>query len=370
MKELLSIAALLCLVALSSCQENKRSKNHPDQKLPLESGVYHLPEDSPVHQKLELLEAKPRDYSFEFHSTGTVRAITGSLAEVAVPFSGRVTKTHARLGQPVAKGDPLFELSSPEFYEATKSFFQSRQQFAQAELKLKRQQDLLANGVGVKKELEEVQTEFEIATQEFELEKARMQVFNADLSGLFVGQSLRVVSPVQGEVVKNDLVLGQYLKEDATPLVVVADIRKVWVVATVKEKYFGTIKPNDRVEVYTDAYPGKVTWGHIHHIGDILDEETRSLQVLVECDNPGKELKPGMFASVHFLSAPRPSLLIPASAVLQSEEGSFVYVRTAKETYQKRPVKVESAMQDTLRVTEGIREGEIIVSRGGIYLNS
>lgn len=370
MKETLSIAALLILAGLGSCRENKSSNNRPDSQPEPEAGYYHIPENSPVHRKIEMLEAKPRNYSIEFHSTGTVRAITGRMAEVAAPFSGRITQSYANLGRRVAKGEPLFELSSPEFYEATKSYFQSGQQFTQAELKLKRQHDLLANGVGVKKELEEAQTDYEVAKQDFEMEKARMQHFSADLSGLFVGRALHVVSPVEGEVVKNELVLGQFIREDDPSRVVVADLRKVWVVATVKEKYFGSIRKNDRVEVFTDAHPGKVTWGHIHHIGDILDEETRSLQVLVECDNPDKELKPGMFATVHFLSAPQPSLLIPSSAALQSEEGTFVYVRSGKDTYRKRPVKVESAMQDTLRVMEGISDGETIVAKGGIYINS
>ena len=108
--------------------------------------------------------------------------------------------------------------------------------------------------------------------------------------------------------------------------------------------------------------------GNIYHIGEILDETTRSIQVIIECDNKNRELKPGMFASVHFQGSPKKSVLIPSSSVLQSESGTYVFVQVAKGKYKKRFIKIESAKQGMSLVTEGLVEGETIVSKGGIYI--
>jgi cobalt-zinc-cadmium efflux system membrane fusion protein len=184
-----------------------------------------------------------------------------------------------------------------------------------------------------------------------------------------MGQPLKVVSPISGEVLKSNITIGNYTKEDSEPLVVVADLSQVWVAALVKENYFGAIKPGDLVEIFTNAHRNKVIWGTIHYVGEMLDEETRSLEVIVECNNTDRELKLGMFCEVHFLSSPSKAIILPSTAVMQEPDNDYVLIETAKGEYVRRKVETESAHPESVRIASGVTEGENVVIKGGIYLN-
>ena len=363
--------AFICLPFIVACSNNGATQETMD--LTIDGDVIIVKDNSPVLEQLTIQKTHFQDFSAEFRTVGTVRPVAGKLAEIAPPFAGRVVKSLVRLGQKIGAGAPVFELSSSEFYEATKVYFAAQSANEVAQRNYNRQKELAANGVASQRDMEESQSEANIALQEYEQAKANLRIFNIDVEterapSLQMGQPLSVVSPIAGEVVKHNITIGGYVKEDAEPLVVVADLSHVWVAALVKEIYFGAIKQGDRVEVYTDAHPNKIIWGTIYYIGEMLDEETRSLEVIVECDNTDRELKLGMFCEVHFLSAPTQAIILPATAIMQEQEYGYVFVETAKGKFAKRKVKTESVHRDDMHILSGIVEGENVVVEGGIYL--
>jgi RND family efflux transporter, MFP subunit len=326
-------------------------------------------ENSPIYNNLVAQPISLQDFTGEFRTVGTVSPVSGKYAEIAAPFAGRITKSFVKLGQKVGARASVFEMSSPEFFEATKTFFSAQSANELAQKNYERQKDLASHGVASQRDLEEAKSEASIARQEYEQAKATMDIFNIDVSSLQMGQSLRMTTPIAGEVVKSDITIGGYVKEDADPLVVVADLSKIWVKALVKERYFGAIQAGDKVEVYSDAHPNKVIWGTIYYIGEMLDEETRSLEVIVECDNKDRELKLGMFCKVHFFNAPIQSVVLPATAIMQEQNYDYVLVELSKGNYIRRKVETETVNLDEVHVISGLEKGERVVVKGGIYLN-
>ena len=326
-------------------------------------------ETSPILKRIELQKTQFETYSGEFKTVGTVRPVSGKYAEIASPFAGRVTQSFVHLGQRVQAGAPIFELGSADFYEAAKSYFAARSAHELAQQNYRRQQELAENGVASQKELETARNEATIAARELEQAKSTLKVFNIDETALSVGQSLRVTTPISGEVVQCNMTIGSYLREDAEPLAVVADLSQVWVAALVKEKYFGAIRPGDKVEVFTDANPDKAIWGTLYYLGEILDEETRSLEVIVACDNRERDLKLGMFCEVHFQSMPVETIILPSTAIMQQEDDDYVLVECAQGTFVRRKVQTETVDSDRVRILEGLEAGESVVVKGGIYLN-
>lgn len=351
---------------LTSCRNN-----HPASHA---SGIVYngdtvsVSAQSIVHSSIKLQAVELKNFSVAFHTTGTVKAISGQIAEIAPLFDGRITRSHIRLGQKVQAGAPLFELHSAEFTEAVKEYFQSLQTKKMKESNLHRQKDLVQNGVGVARELEETETEYEVALREYENAEARLAMLNINPREIRMGQALTVVSPIAGEVVQAHIVIGQYVKSDAEPLAIVADLSEVWVAAQVKEKDMASIHKDDHVEIRTDANPGQAITGNISHISELLDEETRSVQVLIACDNKDRQLKPGMFANVRFTSPPRESIVIPSTALLQDEGQSYVFVQEGEGRFIKRPVEAVTANQQEVWVTRGLKAGDVIIFEGGIYL--
>ncbi len=355
----------LC-VALACCDRNNPADKTPD--IEQKGDTVTVSANSPVNSKIQLYTVAEQDFSKELTTTGVVRAISGQMAEIAPPFDGRVSRSFVKLGQRVGPGTPLFELHSAEFFEATKNYFQALQDKKMKQSNLSRQRDLVKNGVGVAKELEEAETDYEFALKEYENASALLRMFNVDPDKVTMGQPLKVVSPIAGEVVQADIVIGQYVKSDAAPLAVVAELSKVWVVAQLKERYIGAIRSDDKVEIRTDADPQRAIAGQVAHIGELLDEQTRSVRVLIACDNRDRTLRPGMFAEVRFTGRPAPSIVIPSAALLQDEGESYVFVRRADGVFVKRTVRTATASAHEALVLDGLTAGERIVSEGAVYL--
>ncbi|MGV8092926.1 MAG: efflux RND transporter periplasmic adaptor subunit [Mangrovibacterium sp.] len=356
----------LCIL-LVCCKNNHTATESAD--IQYKGDTIIVKEDSPVLKEIIVRKSQLHDFSAEFRTVGTVRPVSGKLAEITPPFTGRIVKSFVQLGQKVSAGSPVFELGSSEFYEATKTYFAAQSANELAQRNYNRQKELAANGVAAQRDLEQAQSEADIANQELEQAKATLNIFNIDVVSLQMGQPLKVVSPISGEVVKSNITLGSYAKEDSEPLAVVADLSHVWVAALVKEKYFGAIKHGDHVEVYTNASPDKVIWGTIHYAGEMLDEETRSLEVIVECNNTDRELKLGMFCEVHFLSSPTKAIILPATAIMKEQDNDYVLIEVSKDTYVRRKVEIDSVNLDDVRIINGVNEDENVVVKGGIFLN-
>jgi cobalt-zinc-cadmium efflux system membrane fusion protein len=362
----LFILASLCIFTASCKQNNKSADEIAD--IQYDGDTVLVSENSTVFPKIKLYTVAEQNFCAEFNATGTVQAMAGKMAGIASPFDGRVSKSFVQLGQKTGAGTPVFELHSTEFFEATKHYFQSLQTKKMKESNLQRQRDLVKNGIGAAKDLEEAETDCEIAVKDCENATATLKMLNLNPDDITMGQALKVVSPIAGEVVQANIVIGQYVKSDAAPLVTVAELSKVWVVAQVKEKHLSAIHTGNYVEVRTDADPGKTVAGRISHISELLDEDTRSVQVFITCDNKERRLKPGMFANVRFISRPETAILIPATALLQTEEDTYIFIRQGKDRFVKRKVQASTANPHEALITGGLKAGEVIVSEGGIYL--
>lgn len=355
----------LAVLVASCAADGGRGESHD---LTLDGDRIIVAEGAPVLEKLKTLKVENTPYRAEFTAAGMVQAIPTDYAEIASPFAGRIVRSFVRLGQKVVPGSPIFEISSPSFFETSKTFYQARQEMELALKNLNREQDLLKNRVGAAKDVEEAEVNYELKKKDYENALAALSVYQIDPDRMALGQPLVVRSPIAGEIVRNRIVLGQYIKEDAGALAVVADLRKVWVAAHVKEKDIPLIRGLREVDVSLTALPEDTIRGRIYHISELLDEDTRSVEVLVECDNADRRMKPNMYGTVRLADAATQAMLIPASAVLQQEESSYVLVREEASVFRKAPVEVKGTDDGRCVVLSGLRPGDEIVSEGAIYL--
>jgi cobalt-zinc-cadmium efflux system membrane fusion protein len=237
-----------------------------------------------------------------------------------------------------------------------------------ADKNLKRQQDLLNNGVGTQKDFEEAEVNYELTKRDFENTIASLKVYHVHPEELVLGQPLVVRSPIQGEVVENNIVIGQYLKEDAEPVAIVAELSRVWVIGQLKEKDINSVHKSDDVEIRLTGMPDTPIPGKVFHIGEILDEATRSVQIYVLCENRERIMKPGMFVTTRFSESAANVILIPSSALYQMEETSFVFVCLGDDKYIKRRVEVDGTDSNRVIIKSGLSAPDEIVTEGGSFL--
>lgn len=353
-------------VCLWGCNGTGTSADSSD--LTLDGEFISVAESSPVMQRIEIQPVTATSYSARFTTSGTVRAIPSAYAQIALPFAGRIVRSFVQLGRQVGKDTPLFEYISPDYAEICRSYLDAVREYEQAEKVLARAEDLQEHRVGAVKDTEEARLDLELKRHTRENAEAALRAFNVDPADVRSGEPLVVRSPIAGKIVADRIVIGQYLREDADPQIVVADLNKVWVVANVKEKDMRLIERLQEVAISLASEPDRPVRGRICHIGDLLDEQTRAVEVIIECDNADGRMKPNMYALVELTDRPVEAIVIPTSAVLQQEGSCYVLVADGERRFRKTPVEIVATEADRSVIGNGLAVGDEIVVRGAFYL--
>ena len=334
----------------------------------LDDGTIEIDTTSSLHGRLQTEKVSLKPYSVTIKTTGVVEPMPTGYAEIAAPLPGRVVRSHVRIGQSVRNGSALFDIASSEYSEITKTCIQARSEMQQAERTLNRVRDLFNNHVASSKELEEAQTAYNIACEEYNHSLAVAREYQINTDNISVGQPMTVRSPVDGKVLKNDIVIGEYLKEDAEAKVIVADLSKVWIKANISEKDVPLVDALRNVEISTVAKSDSLMQGRIVYVGGMLDPETRTLQTIIECDNRGGELMPNMYADLTLHADATDHIIIPKEAVLQDAGGRYVLRKADGNRYRKAAVDVQSIEDDKVIVFRGLNPGDEIITTGAFYL--
>ena len=364
-----SLLLVVCAALLAACNSSAGDNaDNADSQISVVGDTLTVPPASTIASRLVCDTVGEASYSAALVTTGVVKAIPSAYAEVAAPFAGRVVRSLVRIGQHVKAGTPLFEISSSDYSEVVKRLIQTKSELDMAKRGLDRTQDLHDNKVASARELDEAKTAHSLAVEEYRHAVAVAKEFQIDIHRAEVGQPMVVRAPLSGQVLQNDLVIGEYIKEDSPAKVVVADLDKVWVKANVSEMDAPYINGIEGVEVNLVARPDSVVTGHVAYVGGILDPDTRTVETIIECNNPRHLMLPNMYAQVRMQVHSRNSIVIPKHAVLQSDKGRYVLVKAGENKYVRRLVEVQSIDEHCLRVVKGLTPGEVIVAEGAFYL--
>ena len=291
-------------------------------------------------------------------AAGKVEPDESRIYAITPKFEGYVERLHVNVtGQVVAKGQPLFEVYSPELVSA-------QREYAIAVQGMQAMKDAGPEAQAGMKQL-----------AESSLARLRNWGLSAgQVTALMrTGESQRTISypsPVSGVVTEKKALQGMRFMPGET-LYQVTDLSSVWVIADVFEQDIGAIKPGARAAVSITAYPNKVFEGRVGYIYPTLKAETRTAAVRVELANPGQLLKPAMFAQVEFaVGAKMPVLTVPDSAVIDSGTRRIVLVQVAEGRFEPREVEVGGRGENFIEIIKGVREGEQVVVAANFLIDA
>lgn len=277
---------------------------------------------------------------------------------ISPKFEGYVERLYVNAtGQAVSKGQPLFEVYSPELVSAQREYA------------------IAAQGV---QSLKDAGSEAQEGMRQL-AESSLARLKNWDISEEQVralaksGASRRTMtfrSPVAGIVTEKKAIQGmRFMPGDA--LYQVADLSAVWVLADVFEQDIGLLKTGANAKVMINAYPGKEFSGKVTYVYPTLNAATRTAQARVELANPEQLLKPGMFASVEVAVAARSEVVtVPVSAVIDSGTRQIVLVQVKEGRFEPREVRLGARSDDAVEVLEGVREGEDVVVAANFLIDA
>ena len=188
-----------------------------------------------------------------------------------------------------------------------------------------------------------------------------------------ITSTIALTSPVTGTITKRTGNQGEVVEANKE-VMRVTDLSGVWVIAQVYEKDLGQMRNGSGASVTSDAFPGRVFRGHVTYIDPNIDQATRTAQVRVELDNPGRILKIGMYVNIAFGStgnAERTMPAIPVSAVQNMNARRIVFVATDKpNVFAIKTVRLGEEANGKYTVLEGLNVGDRVVTEGSFLLRA
>jgi cobalt-zinc-cadmium efflux system membrane fusion protein len=172
-----------------------------------------------------------------------------------------------------------------------------------------------------------------------------------------------------GSVIDLQVGPGAYWNDPTAALMTIADLRTIWVTASVPEKDTALVTRGQAAGVVFTAYPGETFGGQVLFVSDVLDTDTRRTKVRIAFDNPDTRLRPGMFATVTFHAPAQHVPVVPTSALVLRDDLNQVYVETAPWTFEARTVDLGFQQGDQVALTGGVKAGERVVVKGGVLLD-
>lgn len=291
-------------------------------------------------------------------SVGTARANesvvitakqTGNIAVIGFTEGQRVNANHVLIELEAKERKAELDQARAEVESARAARDEVRQQ-------LERARQLRSTGNVTEARLDQLEAQSRALEGRVRGTEARIRAVDARLD------DVRLYAPFAGRVGLRQVSLGA-LVQPGTTITTLDDISKIKVEFNVPEIFLGRLRSDLEVAAKSSAYPGKVFTGKVTAIDTRVDPATRSVKVNALFDNPDEQLKPGLFLSVEIVLDRREAVIVPDEAVVA--EGAKHYVFVVRDNrVERRDIKLNQRLAGEVEVLEGVKAGEVIVSRG------
>jgi multidrug efflux pump subunit AcrA (membrane-fusion protein) len=250
-------------------------------------------------------------------------------------------------GQKVKRGQPLFNVYSPELVAAQEEYLLA--------VRAEGQDSRLARSAARRMELWGIGPRYLKRIQE---------------DGK-ASRTLTITAPRSGYVLHKDIVLGAHVNTGAD-LYRIGDLDRIWVNTEVYEYDAPWVSVGQPASIAFSSLEGKAWKGTVSYVYPTLNPKSRTLRVRLEFENPGVDLKPGMLAIVRIETRRKDhAVTVPTEAVIHSGERRIVFVVKGYGKYEPREV-VTGLVADNNRteILEGLTKGEEVVVSGQFLLDS
>jgi RND family efflux transporter MFP subunit len=292
------------------------------------------------------------------------------MLRVSAPLAGRVTRLFVERGQAVKAGSPLFSVASSGLAELRAEIEKSDLDQQVAKSNFDRVQALVEAKSAPAKEVLAANQELRHAEMNLKLAKSKLAALRIDANA---DNSFTIVAPTDGVVLEKTLALSQQVSPEAgDPLIVLADLSSVWIVADLFEQDAGDIKVGTKAKVIPASRPDLELEGVVDQVSAVVDPTRHTVPVRVRLPNMDRTLRPNVYAQVRFLeSIPGVSVVeVASTAVISDGEHTFVYVQDHTGHLARRQVVAGSIRDGRVPVLSGLTAGEMVVEEGTLLLDN
>ena len=291
---------------------------------------------------------------------GFVAPDESELRRVQIRMTGWVERLYVnRTGEVVRAGQPLVTIYSPELLQSENEYL------IETEPPVRAARDSSEHAA---------MSEHELPGPVASRERLRLLgVPDSELERLArertAATRLTLPSPVSGTVLERSVTEGQSVGPD-TPLLTVADLSRVWVVADVYEMDLGSVRVGDPARFTADALPGRAFDARVEFVYPTVSSETRTLKARFSLDNRGGLLRPGMYGRVAIAPHGTPALTVPAEAVVHAGECNYVFLAHPGGMFEPRSVELGRGDGERVQVLRGVAAGDTVVASASFLIDS
>lgn len=314
---------------------------------------------------------KVQDVSNPAQFTARIEAIEA--VDIRARAQGFLREVGFRDGQPVKKGDMLFEIE-PEQFEAIVMSAQAQVSRAEAASKaaeraLQRNKELFGRNTISQANLDDAQAAFDIAAADVRVAQAALRTAELNLS------YTHIVAPIDGEIGRPTLTVGNLVGPEAGALARIVSLDPIRVAFSLTEGLLVTLRQESRgVELDPDMVEIALRLangtdydqaGRVEYVENEVDPQTGTATVRAIFPNPHHVLIPGQFVTLLVSEKDVPSLpVVPQTAVSQDREGRFVYLLGEDNKVSLRRITTGARVGNGWAVTEGLAGDEQVVVQG------
>lgn len=348
----------------------------PTQKSPSQPAEFGVTASPALVERLVIAPVGQAHFADALRLPGRVALDEHRVARIGPSVSGRVADIKAFIGQHVRKGELLAVINSTELSNAQAGYLKAKTQVGLHRLTVDRARRMFAEGIISQATLKE--REGALAEAEVEMNATADQLGVMGMSQEAIrrlsetGQidsTTPITATLTGTIIERHLSVGQ-IAEPSDELFTIADLSQVWLVAEAPEQEAHRVELGGRAEVQIPALPNQHITGKLIYVADTVNPVTRTVTVRIEVKNPHHRIKPEMLASMVIRRPAETALSVPARAVVRVGEQDHVFVQTAADHFELRPVSLGHEHEGRRRVEEGLAEGQRIVVEGAFHLNN
>lgn len=328
------LPSVLALVLATSCSKNESTENGIEvAEAPEDSKEIVLTEDQFRTMKMEWGPLHTGEFSEEITVQGTVQIPVEGMREISAYYGGYVQDIKLLEGQPVKKGEVLFNLENPDFIRLQQDYLETKSQLAYLKSEFERQRTLASEQISAQKNYLKAEADYQTALAKSESLKKQLSLIqiNADqLTPQTIKTKVAVTSPISGFVEDVFVVPGQFLPA-AGKAVSLLSREHIHVELVLFEKDANRVHPGQKVEFVSPDKPGEVMQAKIYVVGQSINEQ-RQINVHAHLVDEKQESKmtPGMFLQARIQLDPQVSLAVPEESVLEVDQDRYILIQKAK----------------------------------------
>ena len=306
----------------------------------------------------------------EVMAVGNVEAI--STISIRAQVAGEVRKVHFKEGDFVAKAQLLFTID-PRPYEA--ALAQAKAALARDKAtgsynraQANRYKTLFDQGVIPAEQVDSFTSAADASDAVLKADEAAVNTAELNL------EYCTISSPIDGRTGTVMVKAGNLVKVADVPIVVINQVNPIYVNFAVPQQYWPDIKEHvDRGALHVMATipqdAGPPMQGTLTFVDNAVDPTTGTIHLRGTFENQQNRLWPGLYVNILLTLSQQPNAtVVPAHAIITTQQGSYVYVVKSNNTVEQRTVVPARTIAEDTVVEKGLQPGETVVTDGQINL--